>query len=402
MERIEFGFFDAGGGHRAAATALGLAIAGQERPWDVRLTNLQEVLDPADVLRKYARIRIQDFYNWMLQSGCTLGSAYLIKMLQLTIATHRSKILRLLCEHWSETKPELFVSLVPHFNRELRESFHRVFPGRPCVTVMTDIADYPPHFWLERQTVSSPQPQYVVCGSDRAVEQARFLGYSNEQIFRASGMIIHPRFYEAPTANRAAERQRLGLDPHLLTALVLFGGQGSKAMLDIVERLDESALKMQMILICGKNEELAKALRARKTRMPLFVEGFTKQIPYYMDLADFFIGKPGPGSISEALAKNLPVIVGANAWTLPQERYNARWICEQRVGLAISNYKQITGAVEELLAPTRYAEFRNNASRIKNNAVFEIPQFLNRVLHQECEVPTTNRASTPQLAHAWS
>jgi hypothetical protein len=402
MERIEFGFFDAGGGHRAAATALSQAISGQERPWDVRLTNLQEVLDPADVLRKYAHIRIQDFYNWMLRSGCTLGSSYLIKMLQLTIATHRRKILRLLCEHWSETKPELFVSLVPHFNRELSESFHRVFPGRPYVTVMTDIADYPPHFWLERQTVASTQPQYVVCGSNRAMEQATFLGYSAEQIFRASGMILNPRFYEAPLADRAVERERLGLDPALPTALVLFGGHGSKAMMDIVERLDESAFAMQMILICGKNNELAKSLRERKTRMPIFVEGFTKEIPYYMDLADFFIGKPGPGSISEALAKNLPVIVGANAWTLPQERYNARWIREQGVGLAISDYKQIVGAVEELLAPERYAMLRENARRIKNNAVFEIPYFLNRVLHQECEVPTTNPASTPQFAHAWS
>ena len=402
MERIEFGFFDAGGGHRAAATALSHAISGQERPWDVRLTNLQEVLDPADVLRKYARIRIQDFYNWMLRSGCTLGSAYLMKVLQVTIATHRRKILWLLCEHWSETRPELFVSVVPHFNRELCESFHRVFPGRPYVTVMTDIADYPPHFWLERQTVSAPQPQYVVCGSDRAVEQASLLGYSGEQIFGVSGMILNPRFYEAPVANRAAERELLGLDPNLPMVLALFGGHGSKAMLEIVERLDESALKMQMILICGKNEELAKTLRARKSRMPIFVEGFTKEIPYYMDLADFFIGKPGPGSISEALAKNLPVIVGANAWTLPQERYNARWIREQGVGLAISNYKQIVGAAEELLAPERYAAFHENARRIKNNAVFEIPNFLNRVLHQECEVPTTNRASTPQLAHAWS
>ena len=43
-----------------------------------------------------------------------------------------------------------------------------------------------------------------------------------------------------------------------------------------------------------------------------------------MQLADFFIGKPGPGSISEAVQQGLPVIVVDNAWTMPQERYNAR------------------------------------------------------------------------------
>ena len=32
----------------------------------------------------------------------------------------------------------------------------------------------------------------------------------------------------------------------------------------------------------------------------MHVVGFTSEIPYYMVLSDFFIGKPGPGSISEA------------------------------------------------------------------------------------------------------
>ena len=60
----------------------------------------------------------------------------------------------------------------------------------------------------------------------------------------------------------------------------------------------------------------------------MYVEGFTKEVPRYMQLADYFIGKPGPGSISEAVAMRLPVIVERNAWTLPQERYNADWVRE--------------------------------------------------------------------------
>ena len=62
------------------------------------------------------------------------------------------------------------------------------------------------------------------------------------------------------------------------------------------------------------------------------MEGFTTSVNYYMQLADFFIGKPGPGSVSEALAMQLPVIVECNAWTLPQERYNAEWVVEKEVG----------------------------------------------------------------------
>ena len=134
------------------------------------------------------------------------------------------------------------------------------------------------------------------------------------------------------TVDRAAERRRLGLDPDRPTGLVLFGGQGSKVMLEIAERLPDT----QLILICGRNQSSPDASARCPYAAPRFVEGFTSEIPYYMSLADFFIGKPGPGSISEAVAMGLPVIVERNAWTLPQERYNADWVlrAERRYGAA--------------------------------------------------------------------
>jgi UDP-N-acetylglucosamine:LPS N-acetylglucosamine transferase len=373
MERIEFVFFDAGGGHRAAATALEMSIRGKNYPWEVRLTNLQELLDELDVLKKHTGIRIQDFYNWMLRSGWTLGSTQLMKVLQQAIHLYHRPTVRMLEAHWRETQPDMVVSFVPHFNRAMGESFARAFPGRPYVTILTDIADYPPHFWIERQE------QYVVTGSDRAAIQARAMGHRAERILRASGMILHPRFYEAPVDDRLAERERLGLRRDLPTALVLFGGHGSKAMLEIAERLDRSPLELQLIFICGRNEKLANALRARKSRLPRFVEGFTTKVNHYMQLADFFIGKPGPGCISEALAMRLPVIVECNAWTLPQERYNAGWVAEKEVGIVLPSFRKINGAVAQLIAPSTLARFRSNAAALQNRAVFEIPVMLETI-----------------------
>lgn len=325
MQRIEFCFFDAGGGHRAAATALQATIQSKQLPWDVRLMNIQELLDELDILKKYGGIRIQDFYNKMLASGWTLGSAQLLKLLQATVRLYHRKTVRLFEKQWQAAQPDMVVSFVPHFNRAMCESFAKTFPGRPFVTILTDIADYPPHFWIERQ------PQYFICGSDRAVAQAKTSGNPDDRIFQASGMILNPRFYEPPVADRTAERLRLGLRPGVTTGLVLFGGHGSNVMIEIAERLDRSGLELQMIFICGKNERLAAKLRERKWRMPVFVEGFTTRVNYYMQLADFFIGKPGPGSVSEALAMNLPVIVECNSWTLPQERYNADWVLRKRL-----------------------------------------------------------------------
>ena len=245
----------------------------------------------------------------------------------------------------------MVVSLVPHFNRALRESFDKAFPGRPFVTVLTDLADYPEHFWMERQR------QYLVCGTERAVEQARALGHSEGAIFKTSGMILHPRFYEPEPPDRMEERRKLGLDPDLPTGIVLFGGYGTSKMLKILRQIDRSPLAVQLILICGRNEKLAQALRREKTRIPIHVEGFTTKIPFYMALSDFFIGKPGPGSISEALAKRLPVIIDCNAWTLPQERYNAQWVREKEVGMVVQNHRQVAAAVAELLKPGQLAAF---------------------------------------------
>ena len=387
MARIEFGFFDAGGGHRAAAMALELAIHREELPWEVRLVNLQELLDPLDILKKYGGIRIQDFYNWMLRSGWTLGSAQLLKLLQLVVRVNHRAAVRLFEGYWKETNPDMVVSFVPHFNRALGESFSNVFPGRPFVTILTDLADYPPHFWIERQ------PQFLVCGSERAVSQARAMGHPDNRILRASGMILHPRFYDPPVENRAVERKRLGLHADLTTGLVLFGGHGSKVMLEIAKGIEQSHLELQLIFICGKNDKLAGALRGQKSHHPRFVEGFTTQVNKYMQLADFFIGKPGPGSVSEALSMHLPVIVESNAWTLPQERYNADWVLEKEVGVVLPNFRNIGRAVGEMIEPRTLARYRANAAALENHAVFEIPGMLQKILDESRGGKSTGNTS---------
>jgi UDP-N-acetylglucosamine:LPS N-acetylglucosamine transferase len=391
MERIEFVFFDAGGGHRAAATALEMAIHGEKRPWDVQLMNLQEVLDELDILKKYGNIRIQDFYNNMLRTGWTLGSPQLMRVLQAVIRLYHRATVKQLESYWRQKRPHMVVSFVPHFNRALCESFRQVFPGRPFVTILTDLADYPPHFWIEKQD------QYVICGTDRAMAQARSMGHPDEHIFRASGMILNPRFYESRVADPLYEREKLGLRRDLPTGVVLFGGHGSQAMMEIAERLNDSGLALQLILICGKNEQLANSLRAAKTQYPRYVEGFTAKVNYYMQLADFFIGKPGPGSVSEAIEMHLPVIVECNAWTLPQERYNAEWILEKEVGLVLKNFKSIDTAVAKMIEPAALARYRTNVAALENRAVFEIPQMLQKIFENSRESTSESELVKPAL-----
>jgi hypothetical protein len=375
MKTLELVFFDAGGGHRSAANALCEVVRREERPWEMRMMNLQELLDEMDVFRKLTNIRLQDIYNMLLRRGWTLGSPALMKGMHGVIRMYHRAQVKLLVKHWRDRHPDLVVSVIPNFNRALYQAIGQAMPGVPMVTILTDMADYPPHFWIERQ------PQYLICGTDRAYQQAIRLGHAPEHLFRTSGMILNPRFYEPVTVDRAPDRIALGLDPDRPTALIMFGGEGSAAMLKIAQLLDASGLDVQIIAICGKNAKLEAAMRAMKGRMAMHVVGFTREVPRFMRLADFFIGKPGPGSISEAVEMGLPVIIERNHWTLPQERYNADWVQEQGVGLSLSSFKrQIVDAVRQMLDPKQRCEFVANVGRQKNRAVFEIPGILEQIL----------------------
>ena len=140
--------------------------------------------------------------------------------------------------------------------------------------------------------------------------------------------------------------------------------------------------RVQLIVICGKNQKLLAAVKNLRTRFPIFVEGFTQNVDHYMAVSDFFVGKPGPGSISEALQFHLPVIVERNKKTMPQERYNTDWVIENRLGIVLSSFKEIASGVERLLQPAAFAELRANARAYANLAIFEIPAILDEVVER--------------------
>jgi hypothetical protein len=391
MKKIHVVFHDGGGGHRNAAFALKAIAEQQRRPWDVELIQFQELTDKLDILRKLTGIRIQEQYNVLLQNGWTLGSVYLLRLLQATIRIFHGPLVRLLEEFWRKKPADLLVSVIPHFNRELCESWTRVYTDRPFVTLITDLADFPPRFWIEPL-----KEQYVIAGTERAAQQARALGHDDTHIFRTSGMILRPDFYVPDNTDPVALRTELDLQPNLSTAIVLFGGHGSKVMYEIAERLDAEQLPLQLILICGRNDELAAKFRARTWRMPVKVIGFTKEIHKLMRAADFLIGKPGPGSIAEAIVRKLPVLIECNAWTLPQERYNAEWVIEKRVGIVLQSFREVVKGVRQMLEPTTLAEFRKNIAVLENRAIFEIPEILANLLG-ESAVQDAKQASRPTI-----
>jgi len=193
-------------------------------------------------------------------------------------------------------------------------------------------------------------------------------------------MIVRPEFYQPLELRRADERARLGLSPYLPTGLVMFGGFGSRRMITIARRVAEAGLRTQLIFMCGHNQKLRERLAALDLPFPHCIVGFTREIPYFMRLADYFIGKPGPGSISEALVMKLPVIVDRNGSTMVQERYNSEWVLENGVGIVLRSFDDIGEGVRAMLDAAQHATFRFKLRSMNNRAVFEIPDILETLM----------------------
>ena len=392
---LEIFYFDAGGGHRAAMNALRSALAEECPEWTIRPVDLQKLLEPVDpvhwVTRKVSRslqkvlqpawprmafepLQSQEIYNKALRSGATYGFDAFLPMLKMYIRRTSRPMEALLQRHWRESddaRPALVISVIPNFNGVIYRALHQVHPGVPYVTIMTDMIDCPPRFWMECQD------QILVCGTETAFEQARATGYyASENIRRVSGMILRREFYRAHET-RLTHRD-LGLSPDRPTAMIMFGGNGSRRALRIVEQLGKVRPDIQTIVMCGRNAALRTRLQGKAG---CHAAGFTDNVAEYMMLADLLIGKPGPGSISEALHVGCPLIVECNATTMPQERPNVEWVVTHGVGIAVRSLRvSLASAVNEILS-NNAAYRRNIKSHVpENKAVFEVADMLKMMI----------------------
>lgn len=378
--KVQLVYFNAGGGHRAAALALQAACTQQGRPWDVQAVNLVDAVDPQRLFQRCTGMAPEDWYNKRLARGWTLGLAQELKLLQGLIRMAHGQLCQRLVPHWHASRPDLVVSLIPNFNRALGTSLATARPGVPFMTVMTDMADHPPNFWREGGV-----GQHLVCGTPHALAQARAAGHEAHRLHQVSGMPVHPDFHAPPALDRAAERRALGLpEPGgpAPVGVVMFGGAGSMAMERIARQLPDTPL----ILLCGHHRSLAERLRQLPAPAPRVVLGFTREVRRYLALGDFFIGKPGPGSMTEALLMGLPVLTTRNAFTMPQERYNTEWLQQQGLGLVLGSFRDIGQAVCALRE--QLPAYRARVAQLRNQAVFELPDLMHKVTE-----------NAPSLAH---
>lgn len=377
-----------GGGHYATYRALRHLAEQKQLPWQFQVTDMDDIMLQMTQEKgsinayKWLGSSVSELYNGMLKRGWTWLWPLQMRLNKLLVKLNADFALNYFKAYWQQQQPDIVVSVVTMCNGVLWQALSEVLPAAPYVTVMIDFADQPPGFWIEPNTDS-----YIVCGKPRAVEQALSLDVRKDRIVSTSGMVIHPSFSASNSGNKQSSdaekvnsRANVGLLPDCLTGLVMFGGNGADVMLKIAQKLLLFGDRIQLILLCGHNQPLMTALDKLPSIQRRLIVGYTTEVSKYMAMADFFIGKPGPGSLSEALEMNLPVITERNFSTLVHERYNADWIQEEGMGIVIRSFSEVTSAVEQFMDADKFEHYRQIVTAYENNAVYEVCDLIESLL----------------------
>ncbi|KAF0134731.1 MAG: monogalactosyldiacylglycerol synthase [Candidatus Saganbacteria bacterium] len=340
MKKILYLFSDTGGGHRSAATAILNAVGTRAE---------QEMIDAfsegSDFLNAIAKL-----YGPLIKFSPNLwGMLYYFlddeKKLEQLLKLLSPFILNNLTEIIKTKKPDLVVSVHPLVNQITVQAIKNSGLKIPFIVVITD------PITVHRIWVCPEADLYIVATEDAKKLTLEF-GVPENKI-KVIGMPIHPKFAEGPL-DKEIYRIKEGLDPKLFTILLMGGGEGTGNMGKIIQAIDKSGLKVQIIAIAGRNKRLVNKLQNSQFNLKLKAYGFTDQVPELMSASDIIITKAGPGTIAEALAMNLPIII--TSWLPGQEEPNVKFIVDNHLGFVTSEPKKIVEILKEL----------NNSSELKN------------------------------------
>lgn len=380
-----------GAGHYATYYAIRALAEQQNLPWKFQVTDMDEIItnlsERKQIENAYERFGFSghDLYNLMVKGGWTWLWPLKMRLNKLLVKINHETGVKIFTEYWRQQRPDLVVSVMPLYNKGLWQSLQKAQPSTPYITVMTDFADSPPDFWIDTDIQN-----VLVCGTRKAARQAWQVGVAESRIKATSGLVVHPNFCEANEREeeKSRRRSRLGLEPNVPTGIVMFGGNGSAKMEEIASRLERFKENIQLIFLCGRNFELAAVLRQYNGLQNRCVVEFTDRVHNYLSMADFFIGKPGNVSVSEAIAMHVPVITERNRFTMVQEKDCADWVEAQECGIVLSRFKTVDKAVEQMLDQRVYSRYQQAIQKHNNRAVYEVVEIMKQSLQPEYATKT--------------
>ncbi|OGC34779.1 hypothetical protein A2311_06500 [candidate division WOR-1 bacterium RIFOXYB2_FULL_48_7] len=370
-KKILYFFSDTGGGHRSAATALMRAVDHLSRE-----KYQQEMIDVFAACSGFLNIFAKLYSPVIKYSPKLWGQLYYWlddeKKLEQLEAISRPFILQELKRLILEKKPAMIISVHPLVNHLTTTALQELDLKIPFVLVITDPVT------LHRAWVT-PKVDLAVVATKEAKAAAVEYGMPEKKI-KVIGMPIDPKFFLGDKA-KAKAKERGKLNPKLFTILLMGGGEGAGGMAEIIKEFQKTGFDGQLIVIAGRNKRLEQKLQKEKGKFsfPMKVYGFTNQVYELMAESDLIITKAGPGTIAEAMAMNLPIIV--TSWLPGQEEGNVKFVLQENVGRVSQEPKKVVSIIKEIRESGEFEEMKQNIRRISRpQASLEIAREISRYL----------------------
>lgn len=361
-KKILYLFSETGGGHRSAATAIMRAVEHLRKD-----TYSQEMIDVFASCSGFLNVFAKLYAPVIKYSPRLWGQLYYWlddeRKLERLEQMSRPFILKELTKLILEKLPDVIVSVHPLVNhlavRAIRESELKI----PFIVVITDPVT------LHRAWIT-PDVDLCVVATGEARKLAIRYGMPDKKI-KVIGMPIDPKFFLKKKEKEKAK----------FTILLMGGGEGAGKMYEIIKELDCAGLKVQLLIIAGRNRALETKLKKQAHRFscPMRIYGFTDQVHELMAESDLIVTKAGPGTIAEALAMNLPIVI--TSWLPGQEEGNVEFVVRENVGRVSRDPKRVVELIAEMRRTSEFEEMKRNIKRVSRpQAALDIAREIFRYL----------------------
>jgi len=346
-KKVLYFFSDTGGGHRSAATAI---IKAVEHLAGDRYS--QEMVDVFAACSGFLNVFAKLYAPVIKYSPRLWGQLYYWlddeKKLEQLEKISRPFILKELKKMLEQKRPDVIVSVHPLVNHLTVKALKELGLKTPFIVAITDPVT------LHRAWVT-PEADEVIVATPEAKKLAVRYGMPEKKI-KTIGMPIDPKFFI--NQKKSARRSRR------FTILMMGGGEGAGGLYEIIKEFAARRFDGQLIVIAGRNKQLETKLKkeAADFGFPVRVFGFTNQVDELMAESDLIITKAGPGTIAEALAMNLPIII--TAWLPGQEEGNVEFVVRSNVGRVSKDPKRVVELVNELRTTSEFEEMKKNIKKV--------------------------------------
>lgn len=237
------------------------------------------------------------------------------------------------------TAPDAVITTYPVPAGVLSELRGSGFLTTPVVTVITDFGVHSQ--WLH------PHTDLYLVGAGHMKENLVHRGITAEKIF-VTGIPVSPVFAEQP--DKSSLCAKLGLDPAVPTVLMTGGAHGVLAgMKKVCSMLAWAPANLQLLVVCGQDVGMYNELQTvtKNSRNLVKIYPYVENIHELMTVSDLIVTKAGGLTVSEALAKKLPMVIFR---PLPQEEENARYLASSGAALVVkADTRQLVGAILSLV-----------------------------------------------------